>query len=179
MAAIFTAGFYQWLKYFSKDQAKLAAALTSAFQLPAFFVAVMPGNKVVSMVGSPDGCEPLQLNREAFISELGFVRGRLAYRVLGKFFNQTEYPFAIPENTGVIEFVAAAPETQGRGYTGQLIQFAMAQRGFAAYLLEVASTNTRAVRLYQRLGFTEVYRKPASKRSGVGEYVYLELREGV
>ena len=173
MASLFVTGFSQWLHHFDKTGSKLAQAFTRAFQLNTFFVAVTPDNQVLAMVGCPDGAPSLQLNKYAFIKALGDIRGRFAYRILTKFLIDTEYPFEVRPEMGSIEFVVADRAIQGQGITGRLIEYAMQHRRYSEYVLEVASTNVRAVRLYQRLGFTEFKRKPASKRSGVGDYLYL------
>jgi ribosomal protein S18 acetylase RimI-like enzyme len=173
MAALFVEGFSQWLHFFDKDGTKLAEAFTPAFQLGTFFVAVTPDNRVLAMVGCPDGAPALVLSKKSFISALGPMRGRFAHRMLTKFLIQTEYPFEIKPNMGSIEFVVSDPSIRGQGVTGRLIEYTMQHRRYLEYVLEVASTNTRAVRLYESLGFTEFMRKPASKRSGVGDYLYL------
>lgn len=174
MAELFVAGFYEWFHYFSRNKAKLAAAFAPGFYLQTFFLAVTPDNQVVAMVGCPDGAPALRLDRAAFIEALGTMRGRLAHKMLTKFLIDTHYPFEVTPDMGSIEFVVSAPAIQGQGITGRLIEYTMQHRRFKKYVLEVAQTNTRAVRLYQRLGFTEKMRKPAPKRSGVGEFLYLE-----
>jgi len=173
MAALFVEGFSQWLHHFDKGGTKLAKAFTPAFQLGTFFVAVTPDNHVLAMVGCPDGTPALVFSKSSFIVALGPMRGRFAYRMFTKFLIENEYPFEIKPNMGSIEFVVSDPAIRGQGITGRLIEYTMQHRRYLEYVLEVASTNTRAVRLYERLGFTELMRKPASKRSGVGEYLYL------
>ena len=176
MAALFVEGFYIWLHYFSKDKAKLAAAFTTAFLVDTFFVAVTPDGRAVSMVGCPDGEPSLILDKVSFISALGRFRGRIAYSVLKKhLIDNARYPFPVEPGMGSIEYVAADPAFQGQGITGRLIEYVIGKRGYSSYVLEVASTNTRAVRLYERLGFKGFLSKPASKRSGVGEYRYMRL----
>jgi len=173
MAKLFVEGFSQWFIHVSNDSDKLERAFAPGFQLDTFFVALGPDNRVLAMVGSPVNLPSLILDKEAFAASLGKVRGRLGYLVLKKFFTDSSYPFNVEPGMGSIEFVVADPAIRGHGITGHLIEFTMAQRGYASYVLEVASNNTRALKLYQRLGFKEFMRKPASKRSGVGEFIYL------
>lgn len=122
MATLFVEGFSQWLHYFSKDPTKLAAAFTPAFQLDTFTLALAADNKVVAMVGCPAGNPALRLDRSAFISALGPMRGKFAYRMLHKFLIDTQYPFEITPGMGSIEFVVADPAIRGRGITGLLIK---------------------------------------------------------
>lgn len=174
MAALFVDGFSDWLHYFDKKGDKLAEAFTPAFQLETFFLAVDPNNRVLAMVGCPDGVPALRFDKAAFIKALGSVKGRFAYSILTKFLIDNHYPFEVTPGMGSIEFVVSNPTIRGRGITGRLIEYVMQQRGYREYVLEVASTNTRAVRLYERLGFSEFLHKPAPKRSGVGEYIYMK-----
>ena len=174
LGLLFAEGFYEWLHYFSKDKARLGAAFAPAFRLGTFFVAVAPGNRVVSMVGCPDGEPALVLHRPDFVATLGQLRGRIAYRVLKRhLIDNARYPFPIEPGMGSIEYVVADPAVRGQGITGRLIEYVMRQRPYSIYMLEVAGTNTRAVRLYERLGFREFLRKPAGKRSGVGDFLYF------
>ena len=176
MAGLFVEGFYIWLHYFSKDKAKLAAAFTTAFQVDTFFVAATPDQRVVSMVGCPDGEPSLVLEKASFISALGRLRGRIAYSILKKhLIDNARYPFPVEASMGSIEYVAADPAFRGQGITGRLIEYVIGKRGYSSYVLEVAGTNTRAVRLYERLGFRQFLTKPAAKRSGVGEYRYMRF----
>lgn len=174
MAEIFVAGFYDWLKYFGKSPAKLAQAFAHSFQLEAFFVAVTDSNRILSMAACPIGAPSLALDANKLRKALGIARGTMAAKMLQKHLVENEYPFTLTPDLGSIEFVATAPDAQGQGIAGQLIEYIIHNRPFDTYVLEVAETNTRAVALYQRLGFTERARKPAPKRSGVGAYCYLE-----
>lgn len=54
--------------------------------------------------------------------------------------------------------IAIDPGCQGRGLAAELLRFAMvrlAQEGVSRLMLEVRSSNHRAIRLYQRLGFEQ------------------------
>lgn len=174
LAEIFVAGFYDWLKYFSKSQPKLSAALEHSFRLAEFYVAVTDSQRIVAMAACPQGQPSLALDAKKMRDALGISRGTFAAKMLQKHLVENEYPFPLTADTGSIEFVATAPDAQGRGIAGQLIEYVIKNRPFQKYVLEVAQTNLRAVQLYTRLGFTEKARMPASKRSGVGSYLYLE-----
>jgi len=176
MATLFVHGFSPWLRKYSNDPAKLVTAFTPAIQPNAFLVAVAPDNQILAMVGCPDGLPSLVLDRDAFIGALGITRGRIAFRALHKFLIETHYPFPVTPGMGSIEFVVSRPGARGLGITRRLIEYTMQHRRFTTYVLEVTSTNTRAIRLYESLGFSEILRKPAHERSGVSEYLYLQHR---
>lgn len=82
-------------------------------------------------------------------------------------------PFTISSKTGVIEFVATAPDYRNQGIGYILLSHIMTTLPFNAYMLEVAESNTSAMRLYEKLGFKEFRRVAASKRSGAGAYIYM------
>jgi ribosomal protein S18 acetylase RimI-like enzyme len=46
---------------------------------------------------------------------------------------------------------------------------------YSEYILEVADTNTPAIRLFEKLGYKEFTRKPAPKKSGFSHFVYMKL----
>ena len=174
MARIFVDGFYEWLKYFSKSKEKLRHAFEHAFILNAFYLAIGEHGEVLAMTACPEGAPSLALDGNELRKHLGFVPGSIAAKMLQKHLIDHTYPFTLDAETGSIEFVATAEQAQGQGIAGHLIEYVIQKQHYRLYVLEVAETNERAVRLYQRLGFTEKMRLPASKRSGVGNYLYLE-----
>jgi len=174
MAEIFVAGFYDWLKYFSKSKPKLVKALEHSFKLDAFFVAGTDSQRILAITACPQNSASIALDAQKMRDALGIVRGTFAAKMLQKHLVENEYPFPLAPDMGSIEFVATLPDAQGQGVAGQLISYVISNRPYQRYVLEVAETNTRAVQLYQRMGFTEKARKRASKRSGVGAFLYLE-----
>jgi hypothetical protein len=64
MGRIFVVGFYQWLKYFSKDKNKLEQALTHMFILDYFYVAAEDG-KIAAITACTDGkTPPIKLDKK-------------------------------------------------------------------------------------------------------------------
>lgn len=62
-----------------------------------------------------------------------------------------------------IATIASDPDHQRQGIARQLLHTALtdaSQRGLLSALLEVRETNTAAIALYRRFGFTEVGRRP-------------------
>lgn len=177
VSVVFVDGFYQWLNYFSKNKHQLAKAFAHMFDLNAFFVA-MDGSSVAGIAACTDGKKPpIRLDRRELQRALGLISGSFAYIVLKKHLENHPYPFEMEHRTGSVEFVATAPEYRGQGVASALIRHIMSVSPYDEYVLEVADTNTIAVRLYERLGFQEFLRvkAPNSKRNGVNDFVYMKV----
>ena len=175
MGMIFSDGFYQWLRHFSKDKERLARAFAHIFDLSRFYAA-SHGNEIMGFVACVERKPPpIQLDTKTLRRELGIVAGSIAFFALNKYMMETPYPFDMPRNAGSIEFVATAPNHKGKGVASGLIAYIISTMPYNEYVLEVAETNTPAVRLYEKLGFKEFRRKPAPKRSGVGNFLYMKV----
>ena len=174
MGKIFAEGFYQWLKHFSKDKDRLAAAFAHIFDLNVFYLAVING-KIAAITACTASKPPaIQLDKKILIKELGVISGRLAYTMLKKYVVEHSYPFELPAEAGSVEFVATAVEHRGKGAAYGLIGHIMAIMPYKEYILEVVGSNTAAIRLYEKLGFTEFTRTKAPKGSGEEYYLYMK-----
>ena len=174
MGRIFAHGFYQWLKYFSKDAELLSEAFEHIFDLSRFFVA-KHSNEIIAITACTDGkAAPIRLDRKTLCRVLGCIRGSIAYIMLTKHLVNHAYPFELPPQTLSIEFVATAQEHRGKGAAYGLIAHIMGVIPHAEYVLEVADTNEAAVRLYEKAGFVVFERVPAPKRGGFNYYLYMK-----
>jgi len=162
MSRIFAEGFYEHgLKHFTKDKSKLGKALSHIFELDSFFVAV-ENDEIMALIGCTDKKPPpIKLDKKILIQELGIIRGRIAYWGLNKYMVNHAYPFELSEQTGSIEFVATAPEHRGKGAAYGLLSHVMEILPYSEYVLEVVGDNTPAIRLYEKLGYSEFMRIPA------------------
>ena len=66
-------------------------------------------------------------------------------------------------------------EFRKMGAAENLITHIIENTDFPAYILEVADTNTAAVNLYEKIGFTEFHRveQRYKKQSGFNYYLYM------
>jgi ribosomal protein S18 acetylase RimI-like enzyme len=175
ISRIFVEGFYQWLHFFSKDKELLSRALAHTFELGKFYVGA-DRETVAAITACTDGKHPsIHLDKHELRRHLGFLRGSFAYVMLYKYLENHPYPFTLSESTGSIEFVATAAKYQRQGVASALIEHIMSNTPYTDYVLEVADTNTAALRLYERLGFAEVKRIPEKhpKQSGLNFYIYM------
>ena len=175
MARIFVEGFYEHgFQHFSKDRIKLANAMAHIFVLSNFYVAV-ENEEIMAFIGcTAKKPPPIKLDKKVLVQELGFMRGRITYWALNKYMINQAYPFELTPQTGSIEFVATAPEHRGKGVASGLLAHVMEVSPFEEYVLEVADNNPTAIRVYERLGFSEFMRKPAPKVSGIKFSIYMK-----
>jgi len=178
MGKILAEGFYEHgLKSISKNKGKLADALAHAFCLDKFYLAV-EGENILGFAACTNGKAPILLSKKDLIRGLGFIRGRIAFWALNKFMVNHHYPFEILDTMGVIEFVTTSPEHRGKGVAGKLIAYIMDDKQNDSYILEVADTNTSAIRVYEKLGFVEFIRIPAPKSVDFKNLVYMRTGNG-
>lgn len=179
ISTIFVDGFYQWLNYFSKDKAKLERTFRHIFNLDVFHLALDADGTILGMAACTDGEIPaVRLDKREFRTHLGFFTGSFAYMILRREFEKKQYPFPIAKGMGVVEFVAVSARHRGQGVAAQMIRDIFTATPYTEYVLEVADTNTPAVKTYEKLGFAEFMRMPqnpaAAKRSGVNAFVYMK-----
>ena len=172
MSEIFVEGFYTWISRFSKDKALLKSVFEHMF-LPENFFLAYDGSKVTAMLAITKGVSPISLNRRIFVEHMGFFKGNIAYFLLRHYMVRNHYPFPLAPTTGIIEFVATHPDYRGQGIAGELMERAMCESPYTSFILEVADTNISAMKLYTRLGFREMMRIKAPRRSGVNFFLYM------
>ena len=181
ISKIFVEGFYQWLRFFSKDREKLCRAFTHMFCRDVFYV-TMDGNVVAGIAGLNDGTRPtVILQKKELQKHLGWLMGTICYHALKNEFMDKKYPFLFNEREASVEFVATAPAYRGKGIASAIIGYFLVQPQYDSFVLEVADTNENAVRLYEKLGFKEFLRveEKNKKQSGVNFLIYMRCaKEG-
>lgn len=176
ISKIFVDGFYQWLNYFSKDKDQLTKAFSHMFNLDVFYIAVIDG-KVAGITACTDGkAQSVHLNCQELRKHLGFFMGTITYIILKREFEKKQYPFEIIKDMGMVEFVAISTNYRGQGIASAIMKHIFASTPYNVYALEVADTNTKAVKLYEKLGYSEFLRikQKHSKQSGVNNLVYMK-----
>lgn len=176
---IFVDGFIQWLQYFSKDSEKLSRAFEHMFILNSFYVLVMDGQPAGIAACTDGNTSPIQLQSKELRRHLGLVMGTIAGKVLKKELENHPYPFPVESGWGSVEFVATDAKYRGKGVASAIIQHIISETPYSTYILEVADTNTSAVKLYEKLGFREFMRTPQkrSKQSGINHLVYMKYQK--
>lgn len=176
ISEIFVEGFHQWLIFFSKDKDKLIKAFSHMFNLEVFYIAVID-EEIAGITACTDGKVPsVHLSRKELKKHLGFFKGTITYFILKREFELKVYPFEITEGMGLVEFVATSNKYRGQGVASAIMKHIFASTPYDVYALEVADTNTKAVKLYEKLGYSEFLRvkQKHSKQSGVNHLVYMK-----
>lgn len=176
ISSIFVDGFYEWIKFFSKDKDVLKKAFAHMFNLDAFYIAIIDEAVAGFASISNERIKNISLNRKQLQKHLGFFMGFFAYKVLRKEFEDKKYPFTITSDIQPIEFVATSSNHQRCGVASKIIQYIFENDSHTSFVLEVADTNSKAVALYKKLGFKEITRikMKNSKQSGVDNLLYME-----
>ncbi|HXK77539.1 MAG TPA: GNAT family N-acetyltransferase, partial [Oscillospiraceae bacterium] len=137
---IFVAGFFQWLRYFSKDPEKLSCALAHMFRLETFYAAV-ENEEILGIAACTDGrTSSVRIQTKELRRNLGFVMGSFAGLQLKRELENRPYPFPLEPGTGSIEFVATDPRHLGRGVASAILRHIFSDTPYRAYVLEVADT---------------------------------------
>lgn len=176
ISKIFVDGFYQWLVFFSKDKDKLTNAFRHMFNLDVFYVAVIDGD-IAGIMACTDGKVPsVHLESKELKKYLGYFRGTIAYSILKHEFEEKKYPFEIEKDMGMVEFVATSINHRGQGVATVIMNYIFDSTPYNVYALEVADTNTNAVKLYEKLGYKEFLRikQKHNKHSGINHLVYMK-----
>lgn len=177
VSKIFSEGFYQWFKYFSKNIDKLAKAFNDCFIWDKFYCYI-EDERVCGMAAISDCKSPtINLSKKQMKKSLGLIKGLFAYIILKKALQNHEYPFEISEDTGSIEYVAVEKESRNKGIATALMHHIIADTDYTRYILEVADTNTHAVSLYSTMGFKVFHSVPEKhpKQSGINNLLYMEF----
>lgn len=176
ISQIFVDGFYPWLRFYSKDKGKLTRAFAHMFNLENFFMAVI-NEEIAGIAACTDGAmRSVYLNPDELKKHLGFFMGSIASITLKKEFEQKKYPFKMEKGMGLIEFVATSVMYRNKGVASAIMHYIFESTPYREYVLEVADTNTNAIKLYQKLGYKEFtrIRTKHGMMSGIYEWIYMK-----
>ncbi|MNM77034.1 Acetyltransferase (GNAT) family protein [compost metagenome] len=170
---IFVEGFYDMLRFFSADPVRLAKALEHALVKEQIYVA-MEGEKVLGIFAYSVGQKrPFRFNLTVLRHTLGWIKGGLFYHFVRQ---ELGKPLDLADRQCYFEAVATAKEARGRGVASLLNNELISRLGYEDYILEVVDTNIAAIRLYEKLGYTEFRRKPQRwfrKQAGFNARIYM------
>ena len=173
---VFVDAFGPDFAYFSDDPRTLADAFEHMLVLDVFHLALLDGEPA-GIAACTDGRRPSAVPRGKHLRRhLGLVKGTIGAVALGR-----EFSGGVPgatDGTASIEFVGTATRFQGRGVASALLTHLLARPGYREFVLEaVSDINTPALKLYEKLGFTEYKRVRVrhTRLSGINHYISLKL----
>jgi ribosomal protein S18 acetylase RimI-like enzyme len=179
VAEVFADGFGPDFRHLSRDRRRLTGAFAHMLDLDLFWLAVID-DEPVGMAALTDGRQlPVKHDRTELRRHLGVMRGTIADRVFRAEFAQS-LPERLSDEGASLEFIATKERFQGRGVGTALLSRLLALPRYRTYYIEsVADTNTAALHLYRKLGFTEYRRRPVAHTwiTGIHAYVSLKLAQ--
>jgi len=124
--------------------------------LEYFYVAIID-NEIVGMVACMDkGKICFKFNIKTLVKYLGIFKGLLTNFGINQFIKG--FP-KLDEKTALIEYLAIDTKHLRKGIASTLIKSLFTLPEYKNYILEVMGTNTKAFKLYEKLGFKAVYIK--------------------
>ena len=139
----------------------------------------MENGKIIGIAALTNGIETVVItNKKTLRKHLGFIRGGIAKFFLKKEFEKHSYPFDMCADTDSIEFIAVDKDYRGKNIAGGLLDYIAQNSSKNRFVLEVASSNTSAIRAYEKFGFVEFFTINLSskeqKYAGFEKYIYME-----
>jgi len=175
IAEVLTQGFAEDFVFFSKDPGVLADAFAPMLILERFHVALVDGEPAAVAVVTEGEQECFEPDRRELQRVLGPIHGVISYLIIRSQF-MGAYDGA---RTGLTEiaFVTTAPQHQGKGVATALMRRLLELPSDEFVLRDIKDTNTSALGLYAKLGFTETQRRRIkfAKRAGFSAYVFMGL----
>lgn len=100
----------------------------------------------------------------------------MTYKILQ---DEFERSIDLGKDMGFIEFVSTDPDYRGRGIAYSLLDYAINNKAYKSFILDVNNLNTKAISLYKKYGFREVYRKKEKYPlfRGYDQRVYMEFKK--
>ena len=175
VAQVLVQGFAEDFAFFSKDADVLADAFAPMLILERFHVALVDGEPAAVAVVTEGEQECFAPDRQELQRVLGPVRGVISCSIVRSQF-MGAYDDA-REGLTEIAFVATAPQHQGKGVATALMRRLLELPSDEFVLRDIKDTNTPALGLYTKLGFTETRRRRIrfAKRAGFSAYISMGL----
>jgi ribosomal protein S18 acetylase RimI-like enzyme len=180
ISEIFVDGFSKDFRSFSRNNNTLIKAFAHMFVLDVFYVAIMD-NEIAGIMA----CTNMQMfcikhNKKIFIKYFGIIKGLFLNSLFRYYFQKLpKYPIETNEKTASIEFVATLQKFRGKGVASSILKYLHSFPEYEEYILEVADINLPAIKLYEKMGYKEVYRKKEkySKYSGINYLLYMKYNK--
>lgn len=176
VAEVFVEGFYEELSGISKSIDKLIKVFENAFIEESCYLATI-NNVVVGMVCCSDSkTRAVNIEKQKFLKEFGFIKGNIVYRILNSEFNK---PIEFNENIAFVECMATRVESRGKGVATSLLQYIINNLPYTEYILDVTDVNEKAISLYKKAEFKEFERKKErhGKQKGFNERIYMKFNK--
>lgn len=173
IAEIVADAYWEQISQLSNDRAKMMEAMQGGYQAEYFYIAYDGDTAVGVAACCPPGHRAIKVNSEQMCRALGDELGLIASAIMKSEFGT---PHDFGPDCAYIEFVGTAKCAQGKGVASAITENILETAPYKRLVLEVADTNTAAIRLYTKFGFTEFKRiaEPSSEQTGINYRIFME-----
>lgn len=169
---IFIEGFYFTLSSISKDRDKLRRLFKYALDYDMTYAYLQDGIAIGFLGLADHQKRPIKFDKEVFAQIMGDFAARTSFKAVSAAFEKVK---DIGPHDIYIDYIATSPEHRSKGVGTKLIAFVHNTMGYEQIHLETYLKNTRAIALYERLGFkvVKVDKSLAMRVSGYGGLVTM------
>lgn len=162
-------------KRFANPKEKIVYLLSFGVHPDRFMIAAYKSTReVIGTVGIADTSGyPLTVPKKELNKEFGFIRGRLAAKLLAIEFYR---PKKILPGQANLSFVAVKKKSRGQGIAKKMIEKIFEENRYHFYTLDVVEGNEKVIPIYEEEGFTIVGKEDSrhSKRAGINFRYLME-----
>lgn len=160
----------------SKSPEKIARTLAVGLNIEKFFIGEDKDRLVATIAVSDLEKRAAQADKESIRREYPWLKSWMTYKILQ---DEFERSIDLGKDMGFIEFVSTDPDYRGRGIAYSLLDYAINNKAYKSFILDVNNLNTKAISLYKKYGFREVYRKKEKYPlfRGYDQRVYMEFKK--
>lgn len=167
--------FYDDFKTFCESKKTIVYLLSFGVHPERFIVAAdRKTHEIIGTVGITDSSGyPLTVPKKELNKEFGFIRGRLAAKLLAIEFYR---PKEIQSGQANLSFVAVKTKSRGHGIAKKMIEKIFEENKYHYYTLDVVEGNEKVIPIYEAEGFEIVGKEDSrnSKRAGVNFRYLME-----
>lgn len=139
-------GFYFTLSRITKDRDKLHLLFKTSLDRNMTYAYLQDG-EAVGFLGLADHQKrPIKFDEETYVK----ILGKGSYKAVSEAFEKVK---DIGPQDIFIDYIATSPEHRGKGIGTQLIHYTRDTLGYEQIQLETYSRHTKAIALYEKLGF--------------------------
>lgn len=152
LAEIFIDGYYNDMKFFSRDRTKLEKAVTGSFNKNCYHIAFYE-DEIAGIIACSNGNErAMTLKKEQFQKSVGRFKTFIGYGFVKK---ELCLPKDMSSDVGYIECVATHSDFRGKGIATEMTKYIINNLDYREFILDVVLNNTVAYNIYKKIGFVE------------------------
>lgn len=173
LAACIAEGFSKDFRLLINNRDKIVDFLSKSINPSKFYLCLVGQDLAGCLAVSEESSRAAKASKESLNRNFNFFKSWVSYKILKNEFERSLY---LDDGCGFIEFVTIRPSYMAKGLSTKLLNFAMDQPKYKSFVLDVNDKNYKAIGLYKKLGFEEIYRKKErfSLIRGYKERIYMK-----